>query len=67
MELGGKFWGWLFGMVLLFVGGLFFVFVLMGWAWNSWGGFGTLIFIFVVIGLVAWVMDRRSQREYFED
>ena len=40
------------------------LFLLLGWAWYTWGALGALLFSFLVIMLVAWLFDRRNTRQY---
>jgi hypothetical protein len=62
--LGGKFWLGLMGIIVgIGVGGLI-LFLLIDAAWYRWGAIGALIFSFLLIGLIAWIHDRREQKEY---
>jgi hypothetical protein len=62
--LGPHFWRWFLGVGLLVVVGLVLIFVLLHRAWYRWGAFGTLLFAFALIMLVAWVYDRRQVKSY---
>jgi hypothetical protein len=66
-ELGKNFWWWALGVGAAVVAGIVVIFLLIHGAWYRWGAFGTLIFFFVVILLVAWIYDRRQVKQYYED
>jgi hypothetical protein len=44
--------------------GAMIVFLLIGAALTTWGVFGALLAIFLVILLAGWYMDRRRANEY---
>ncbi|HET7855906.1 MAG TPA: hypothetical protein VFL41_05565 [Gaiellaceae bacterium] len=62
--LGAGFWLKMLGLILL--GGIaaMLMFFLIDAAWYRWGALGALLFFFVVIGGIAYIADRRRQREY---
>jgi hypothetical protein len=64
--LGAGFWLKMFGLVLL--GGIaaLLFFLLIDLAWVRWGALGALLFFFVLIGGIAYIHDRREQRQYEE-
>jgi hypothetical protein len=64
MELGGRFWLGLVGIVLAIGVGGFIAFLIVGAAWYAWGALGALVFIFAVIGALAWLGGRRRQKQY---
>jgi hypothetical protein len=63
-ELGGKFWLRLVGLVFLCGIGAMIAFLLIGFAWYSWGILGSLAFLFVVLVGFGWLYDRRHARRY---
>jgi hypothetical protein len=64
--LGAGFWLKMFGLVLLGGIGALLLFLLIDAAWYRWGALGALLFFFVVIGVIAYIHDRRAQRQYEE-
>jgi hypothetical protein len=64
--LGAGFWLKMFGLILL--GGIvaLLLFLLIDLAWVRWGALGALLFFFVLIGGLAYIHDRREQRQYEE-
>ncbi len=64
MELGGKFWLGLIGVCILGGIGVLLVFLIVGAAWEAWGALGALLFVFLVFGFVAWLIDRRDVKRY---
>jgi hypothetical protein len=67
MEDGRKLWLWLLGVGAACVGGMILVIVLIHRAWERWGAFGTLLFFFALIMLIAWIYDRRQAKKYEDD
>jgi hypothetical protein len=65
--LGAGFWLKIFGMILLGGIGALLLFLLIDAAWIRWGGLGALIFFFVVLGAIAYSIDRREHKRYEED
>ena len=66
-ELGKNFWWQALGIGAVAIAGVVLIFLLIHGAWVRWGAFGSLIFFFVVLLVVAWFYDRRQTRKYFED
>jgi len=66
-SLSATFWRKIIGFVLL--GGLvaMIVFGLIGAAWYEWGIVGMFVFFGGILLLIAWIADRRKQKEYEED
>jgi hypothetical protein len=62
--LGAGFWLKMFGLILLGGIGALLLFLLIDAAWYRWGALGALLFFFVVIGGIAYIHDRRVQRQY---
>jgi hypothetical protein len=61
-ELGGRFWLKMVGMAIAIGIAGILLFSLIGFAWYAWGVLGTLLFFFVLIGLFAWLGDRRARQ-----
>jgi hypothetical protein len=62
MELGGKFWFGVIGVVVGICLAAWLGFLIIGWAWASWGFFGAM-FLFAVIAIGgAWLYDRREAK-----
>jgi hypothetical protein len=62
MELGAKFW---LGVLAIGVGialAAWLGFVLVGWAWYTWGLIGALAFFTLVALLAGWIVDKRDAR-----
>jgi hypothetical protein len=66
-SLGPHFWRWFLGIGLVAVAGCVLIFLLIHGAWAKWGAFGTLLFFFAVILVVAWFYDRRQVKSYGEE
>jgi hypothetical protein len=64
--LGAGFWLKMFGLILLGGIGALLLFLLIDLAWVRWGALGALLFFFVLIGGIAYIHDRREQRQYEE-
>ena len=64
--MDAKFWFWIMGMCALAVLALGIVFVIIGAAWQAWGFFGALVFLFAVLLAFGWFYDRRQKRRYEE-
>jgi hypothetical protein len=62
--LGGGFWLKMIGVLLLVAIGAILVFVLIANAWARWGLVGGMVFFGAVLLLIAYIGDRRSQRQY---
>jgi hypothetical protein len=62
MGLGGRFWLATAGITIAAAIGGFLVFMLIGWAWYSWGLLGAFLLIGGIGIAVAYVFDRREQR-----
>jgi uncharacterized membrane protein len=62
--LGGKFWLGLMGIIVAVGVGGFIFFLVIGQAWYLWGAFGALAVGFLLVMLIAWIYDRRQQRDY---
>jgi hypothetical protein len=64
--LGAGFWLKMFGLIV--VGGIaaLVIFLLIDAAWYRWGALGALLFFFVLIGGIAYISDRRQQKQYEE-
>jgi hypothetical protein len=62
--LGAGFWFKLFGLLLLGGLGVLLVFLLIDAAWYRWGAIGALLFFFAVLLVIAYISDRRSQKQY---
>jgi hypothetical protein len=61
--LGFKFWAGLAGFTLALGIVLLIVFLIFTRAFYAWGAFGTLVVIAVLLLGVAWIYDKRQQRE----
>ena len=64
MELGARFWLGLVGVCLAIGIGGFILFWLIGVTWAAWGALGTFLFFGAVLLGVAYVYDKRQQRQY---
>jgi hypothetical protein len=62
--LGGKFWLMVIGATIALGIGALILFVLVDIVWYAWGFVGALLAVFLVIGLIGWIMDRRAQQRY---
>jgi uncharacterized membrane protein HdeD (DUF308 family) len=62
--LGGGFWLKFVGVLLLGAIGAILVFTLFANAWAQWGLFGAIVFFSGVLLAIAWVGDRRAERQY---
>jgi hypothetical protein len=63
-KLGGKFWLMVIGATIALGIGALILFVLVDVIWYAWGFVGALLAVFLVIGLIGWIMDRRAQQRY---
>jgi O-antigen ligase len=61
--LGGGFWLWLVGLVVGGAVAAVIIFMVMGWAWYTWGFFGAFFLLALVSLGVGFVYDRRQERE----
>jgi hypothetical protein len=62
--LGGKFWLMVIGATIALGIGALILFAFIDVIWYAWGFFGALLFVFLVIGVIGYVMDRRAQQRY---
>jgi hypothetical protein len=62
--LGGNFWLKFVGILLLCAIGAILIFTLIAGAWAKWGLFGGLLFFGALLLGIAYIGDRRSQRQY---
>jgi hypothetical protein len=62
--LGGKFWLMVIGATIALGIGALILFAFVDIIWYAWGFFGALLFVFLVIGVIGWIMDRRAQQRY---
>jgi hypothetical protein len=60
--LGAGFWLWIVGLAVGGVVVAVLIFMLMGWAWYSWGFFGAFALIALVSLAIGFVYDRRQER-----
>ena len=64
MELGGKFWLGLVGIIFAVGIGLFVVFAIIGAAWYAWGGVGAILFCGALILGAGYIWDRAHRKSY---
>ena len=62
--LGAGFWFKIIGLIVLGGIGAMAAFILIDAAFYKWGAIGTLIFAFIVLGVVAYIFDRREVKRY---
>lgn len=62
--LGAGFWFKIIGLIVLGGIGAMVIFSVINNAFYKWGAIGTLIFAFVVLGVVSYVFDRRAVKRY---
>jgi hypothetical protein len=62
--LGAGFWLKMIGLILLGGVAAVLMFLLIDAAWYRWGALGALLFFFLVLIGLAYVSDRRSQKQY---
>ena len=62
--LGAGFWFKMIGLIILGGIGAMAIFLLINRSFYRWGAIGTLIFCFVVLGVISYIFDRRSQKRY---
>jgi uncharacterized membrane protein YcaP (DUF421 family) len=60
--LGFKFWGGLFGVILAIAIGGMILFLIFSRAVYAFGFLGAFLVLGVLVILVAWIFDRRTQR-----
>ncbi len=61
-----SFWFKMFGVIVgVCVAGAL-VFLFLGWAWYTWGPIMAIVAVFVLVWLVAWVVDRRRTAEHLD-
>jgi O-antigen ligase len=65
--LGTKFWLGTFGVLLAAAVGVFIVLLIFFRAAYAWGFFGAFMLLFAVLILVAWIWDRRRNKQFEED
>jgi glucan phosphoethanolaminetransferase (alkaline phosphatase superfamily) len=63
-KLGGKFWLWLAGVLVVGAIALFLVLVFLTRSYYAWGAFGTFVVFIGILLVFAWVHDRREQHKY---
>jgi bacteriorhodopsin len=56
---------WLKAVGVIVLGGIaaMIVFAVIGWAWYTWGFVGMFLLVCVILFGVAWIFDRRSQKQ----
>jgi Flp pilus assembly protein TadB len=65
--MGAKFWfGFIGATLALGLAGLI-LFLLIDAAWYRWGFLGGFLLIAAVLLVIAWILDRRTQKRYAED
>lgn len=64
--LGAGFWLKMFGLIVVVGIAALVIFLLIDAAWYRWGALGALLFFFVLIGGIAYISDRRQQKQYEE-
>lgn len=64
--MGGGFWLKVFGVLVLGGIGAMLAFLLFEAAWARWSLLGAVVFFTGVLLLIAYIGDRRSQRQYEE-
>ena len=62
--LGGRFWLTIMGIAVGAVLAGVLLFILWGWAWYAWGGFGALLLFALALLGGAYIHDRRQQERY---
>ena len=62
--LGGKFWLMIIGATIALGIGALILFAFVDIIWYAWGFFGAVLVVFLIIGIIGWVMDRRAQQRY---
>jgi hypothetical protein len=61
MTMGGKFWLGLIGACVGAVVAGSILFLVLGWAWATWGFFATFLVLGAVLMLSAYIYDRRRR------
>jgi hypothetical protein len=64
MDLGARFWLIVLGVAVGGAVAFVLLLALLGWAWYTWGLLGAVIFFLSVLGLLAWISDRRVRKRY---
>jgi hypothetical protein len=64
--MDAKFWFWILGLCVAGAIAMGIVFVIIGAAWQAWGFFGAIIFLFGILLAFGWFYDRRQKRRYEE-
>ena len=62
--LGARFWLLIMGCAVGAVLAGVLLFILLGWAWYAWGGFGALLLFALVLLGFGYIHDRRAQERY---
>jgi uncharacterized membrane protein YqjE len=65
--LGFGFWAGLAGITAACGIALLVLIVIFDWAAYTWGFFGVLVVLAVLLLVVAWVIDRRKVRQYEDE
>jgi hypothetical protein len=65
--LGAKFWLGTFGVLLAAGIGIFIILLIFYRAAYAWGFVGAFLLLFAVLILIAWIWDRRRQKQFDED
>ena len=60
--MGGKFWLGLIGGCIALVVAFGFIWFIVGGALVKWGFFGSMLVLFGILALFAWIVDRRDKR-----
>jgi hypothetical protein len=64
VDLGGKFWLGLLGIVVGTVLGAALIFLFVAGAWARWGFIGALIFCGLILAGMSYVYNRAHDRKY---
>ena len=62
-----RFWLKVGGVVIGLGIAAMIAFILIGWAWYSWGLVGIFLFIALVFLVINWIYDRRRRKQLAED
>ena len=64
-SLGGAFWAKMVGAIILIGIAAMIFFIILGSVWETWGFLGFLVVTFGAFLLIAYISDKRKQREQY--
>ena len=64
--MGAKFWLGMIGVIIAVCVAGALVFLILGYAWYTWGPIMAIVVVFALVWLVAWIVDRRRTAEHLD-